>query len=347
MSLPRVIHLIDDTTAGGVMRVLQHISTSPEMARTACHTVLPVRRGALSFRRIDADVIVSHLSVSWRALPGLIALRAIHPDLPLIHVEHSYTEAFTAQNVQSRSRFFALLRTAYALFDRVVAVSEGQGRWLTEQELVPGKRMSVIPSTVDLADFAALPAPSSPARVFGAIGRLDRQKGFDVLIEAFRACPDPDVRLRIVGDGSARTALEGLADGDPRIAFTGAVSDPVAAMASVDAVVMPSRWEAYGLVALEARAAGRPLLVSGVDGLADHVDQGAIGVDELSADAWAIAIAALASRSHGAKVGRPTRKGAADSAQDAFVTGWAKLLEKVVAPAAGPAVTATARVSLS
>lgn len=293
MTRPHIVHLIDDTTAGGVMRVLDHILNSPDLALTARHSLHPVKRGALSFSRLDADMVVSHLSVSWRSLPGLVALRAAHADKPLIHVEHSYTEAFTAQNVTAKRRFHALLRIAYSLFDRVVAVSEAQGRWLTGAGLVGPESVRVIASAVDLSAFFALPDANKRTRVIGAIGRLDRQKGFDTLIQAFRACPDPDLQLHIFGDGPERKMLEELADEDARIMFMGHVADTAAAMSSVDAVAMPSRWEAYGLVALEARAARRPLLAGDVDGLKDHIAHGAICVRGTNVESWTQAILSL------------------------------------------------------
>ncbi|MFD2855829.1 glycosyltransferase [Seohaeicola zhoushanensis] len=99
-------------------------------------------------------------------------------------------------------------------------------------------------------------------------GRRDRRlwsprpaKGFDLLIRAYRQVKGQAV-LRIHGEGPERAALEALAEGDRRIQFTGFVADPAAAMAQCDAVVMPSRWEPYGIVALEALTARRPLLTS-------------------------------------------------------------------------------------
>ena len=331
-----VMHLVDDATAGGVMRVLDHITTAPEMTAFARQTVMQVRRGRPYVRRIDADVIVSHLSVSWRTLPALIALRALHPHRPLIHVEHSYTEAFAAQNVTAPTRFLALLRTAYALFDQVVAVSTPQAGWLLDQGLVESQRLSVIKSCVSLDAFAALPAPPSRARILGAIGRLDRQKGFDVLIKAFRITQGPDLRLRIVGDGQERAALEALAVGDTRIEFTGAMTDPVAAMNSVDAVFMPSRWEAFGLVALEARAARRPVVVARVDGLLDHAGPGVVMVDDLSPLAWSKAISELVGKDRGPDMDASGKSGLATAAQSDLAEGWRKLIREACSASSIP-----------
>jgi glycosyltransferase involved in cell wall biosynthesis len=270
---------------------------------------------------VRADIIVSHLSINWRALPKLISFRARYATTPLVHVEHSYTEAFTALNVPSRTRFYTLLRTAYALFDRVVAVSETQGAWLRARGLVRRQALRVIASCVALERFRALPRSDAPVTRFGAIGRLDRQKGFDLLVEAFKAVPNPSLRLKLFGDGPERAKLQSLADGDPRIRFRGFMASPEAAISSVDAVVMPSRWEAFGLVALEARAAGRPLALAVVDGLQDQIVADTFVVSGHATADWSDAIEALARRDL-----RGERIDSTAQAEELFANGWEELI---------------------
>lgn len=318
----RIVHLVDDTTAGGVMRVLDHILHAPEMALTGQHSLIFVQRGRVSLRKIQADVIVSHLAVSWRALPMLVALRARHPQTPLVHVEHSYTKGFVSANVPHKRRFATLLRTAYGLFNRIVAVSRAQGQWLVQSGAVRASRLSIIPSCVDLTAFRAVNPIDGPIRVIGAIGRLDRQKGFDTLITAFRRTGGTDIALHIYGQGPEEAALLALAGGDTRIKFMGFTADPVAAMASVDAIAMPSNWEAYGLVAIEALAAGRQLLVNDIDGLADHVPHGALTVSGVSVDAWHLALTKLI-RGQWARNFAPNL--GSDHFERAFAANWKKL----------------------
>lgn len=287
-----IIHLIDDATPGGVMRVLDFIRTHPVLTRGIRHDIREIRRGSLSAPRLEADLIVSHLAISWRGLPFLMQLRALNAQTPLLHVEHSYTAGFVAHKVPSKLRFFTLLRTAYAMFDKVAAVSAAQRDWLAARGLVDAARLELLRSAVDVMPFLRLPAVKHAPTVIGAIGRLDAQKGFDVLIAAFRACTRTDLQLQVFGTGAQGADLRALAGDDARIVFHDHIDDPVAAMAAVDVVAMPSRWEAYGLVALEARAAGRPVLVSGVDGLADHMRDGAVRVDSTIA-AWVTALDGL------------------------------------------------------
>jgi glycosyltransferase involved in cell wall biosynthesis len=123
--------------------------------------------------------------------------------------------------------------------------------------------------------FLSLP-PCSPAQAgpltLLAYGRFTQQKGFDLLLRALRLLPTANLRLLLVGDGPQRAELAALAAADPRIELRAAQRDIPALLAQVDAVVIPSRWEPWGNVCLEARAAGRPVLVSGVDGLPEQVD---------------------------------------------------------------------------
>lgn len=321
---PVVVHLIDDTTAGGVMRVLDHITTSADMAQIADHRLVRVDRGQISLQRHRCDVIVSHLSISWRTLPVFVALKLANRHARLVHVEHSYTEAFVHHNVPNLRRFHTLLKTAFTLFDRVVAVSEGQAAWLRRAGLCPDHRLSVIRSCVDLAPFQSLP-PARPApRVIGAIGRLDRQKGFDTLIAAFRETGRNDVSLHIYGTGDQSEALRAHAGDDTRIQFRGHVDDPLAAYRDVDILVVPSLWEAYGLVAIEALCAGRTVLCADVDGLRDHADYGAQLLPETTVDQMKARLNAILG-----DTGFAEPRGDRDVGrhlQGAFVAGWRDLI---------------------
>lgn len=318
MSRSTVVHLVDDTTAGGVMRVVGHIMTAPELSAIAQHSLRCIDRKGFDLGQIKADMIVSHLAISWRSLPMLVSLRIRHPKTMLIHVEHSYTKTFVAENVTRKGRFAALLRLAYSMFNRIVAVSDAQGQWLVESGAVKASALRVIKSCVNLSAFRALERPTGPVRVIGAIGRLDRQKGFDTLIKAFTQINDPEIALHIYGQGNQEQKLRALAAEDSRIQFRGFV-DPLTALANVDAVAIPSRWEAYGLVAIEALSGGRALLVNEIDGLQDHLPYGAKAVAGTSVVNWQSAIRKLISNSTSGcqSIG---------DFESCFVDGWRELI---------------------
>lgn len=330
---PTIIHLVDDASPGGVMRMLEHMRSAPGLRREASHRLHVMRRGRLGAPRLEADVIVSHLAVTWANLPMFTALRALNPTVPLIHVEHSYTEAFVAAKMVPRRRFGTLMRVAFSVFDRIVAVSDPQAVWLERRGFVPASRLSVINPSVDLDPFLALaPRHLTRPRAFGLIGRLDEQKGFDIAIRGFRAGAAADSSLLVFGEGAERARLEALAEGDPRIRFLGWAEKPAAAVGACDAVLMPSRWEAFGLVALEAQAAGRLLLTSAVDGMAEHARGGAMVIGANTAEAWAEAIGRLGSENHAERILRGRFR--AKTAAHQFAHAWEALFAALLLPAA-------------
>jgi glycosyltransferase involved in cell wall biosynthesis len=117
------------------------------------------------------------------------------------------------------------------------------------------------------------------------VGRLVREKGFDNAIRALKAILGdyPDARLTIVGDGPERSNLERLASGSgvsASVSFTGWVAPENVGvlLRQAFAILIPSRWrEPFGLVALQAAEAGRPVVASRVGGLAEIVLDGATG----------------------------------------------------------------------
>ena len=321
---PIVLHLVDDATAGGVMRVVDFIQTSSAMAALGDHRVRHVRRGMIIGYQGRADVVVSHLAISWRSLPALMSLKLLNSLKRRVHVEHSYTEAFVAKNVKNKRRFNALLKLAFSLFQNVIAVSHEQASWIKTGGLCRTGKLATIQSCVDLAAFRQLPQRQGRVRIFAAIGRFDRQKGFDALITAFLACQGDDLRLHLYGEGEQEPMLRKLASGDDRIVFKGFTPDPLTAFADVDVVVMPSRWEAYGLVAIEALSAGRHLICADHDGLRDHAAGGAILVRPGSIPDLRDAMTAVVSRAARDRAKSPYRD--APLLEERFVKEWAKIL---------------------
>ncbi len=269
--MKKIAHVLDDVALGGVTQLLKSLTAclADDFAHQSC---VATTRFAIA-PRIDADVIVVHLTMGWSKLPFLISLRQRNPKARLILVEHSYTRSFEAACVPSPWRFRLMLRLAYSVPEKIVAVSEGQARWITEAGLALPERVVVIPCVVDLSRFTAIPAPvhepGAPLRL-GAFGRYHRQKGFDTLIAAMRLVPARIARLEIAGYGEDEMALRQAADGLAHVTI-GDRADAVAFLSRVDAVVMPSRWEAGAVSCWELRAAGRPAIVAAVDGLPEQV----------------------------------------------------------------------------
>ena len=138
------------------------------------------------------------------------------------------------------------------------------------------------------------PRGGTPTERFaiGAVGRLVPEKGFDVLIRALAGLPEAD--LVLMGDGPERAGLEGLGRElglQDRMTFTGWVEPPWVARQRCDVLVMPSRVEGFGLVAVEALLAGIPVVASRVGGLTEVVEDGVTGLLVPSDDPEALASA--------------------------------------------------------
>lgn len=307
------------------MRVLDYILTSPDMAQIADHRRVTVTRGAVRALAFDCDMIVSHLAISWRTLPALLAIRLANRSTRFVHVEHSYTEAFVQHNVTNTGRFGVLLRAGFAIFDTIIAVSNAQADWFARGGYCPVDKIQTIRSCVDLSAFDQLERRPTRPRIIGAIGRLDRQKGFDLLIKGFRTLPDKDVALHIYGTGDEFKTLRDLAGGDPRITFKGFSPDPVRTYENVDMVVLPSRWEAYGLVAIEALCAQRIVLCADIDGLRDHKDYGAHLFNAHSPHAITETLAQMINTPPTASIQPSLPIGQA--AERAFLEGWKTLID--------------------
>jgi glycosyltransferase involved in cell wall biosynthesis len=141
-------------------------------------------------------------------------------------------------------------------------------------------------------DLAASPPISGPdlttltnERFVLALGRVVENKGFDLLVNAFAsiAGQHSTVDLVVGGDGAALSSLRKLAASlgvSDRVQFPGRLSrlQVAAVMAQAEVVVMPSRVEPFGMVALEAWRAGRPIVATSKGGPAEFLRDGQDGV---------------------------------------------------------------------
>lgn len=322
-----IVHIVDDASWGGVNRLLDCFGNAPEGFIHDQHKVMRIERGLQKSPPIEADVIVSHMSVCWKNIPFFASLRATHPNTPLVHVEHSYSERFVALNVINRSRFEDLMRLTYGLFDKVVAVSAPQAGWLRRRGYAHGDQLTTISSCVSLSAFeaAARKRPACDVTI-GAIGRFHEQKGFDILVDAFVAESPANMRLLLVGDGPDHQKLLRKAKGQPQITFLPRTAEPADAMALCDVIAMPSRWEPYGLVALEAMAAKRPVICANVDGLREHIGNGAIAVCENTVAGWRQQLARLRNRDDVARL--PLGTGHVSAEWD-FMNAWNWLVHQL------------------
>ncbi|MEM9387518.1 MAG: glycosyltransferase [Pseudomonadota bacterium] len=138
-----------------------------------------------------------------------------------------------------------MLRIAYGIAHRVVAVSPSQNAWMLDARLASERKLALIPPYQEHPVLRRLPPPAivSPLRI-GALGRLRKRNGFDQLLQAVRSLPAEHLELIIGGDGPEASALRQQAKGLPHVHFTGPVEDACAFLSTVDVLVVPLRYEA-------------------------------------------------------------------------------------------------------
>jgi rhamnosyl/mannosyltransferase len=229
----------------------------------------------LALARAHADVVHLHTP---NPTAEMAVLGAVPAGTPLVVTWHSDVV---------RQRWLGRLSRPIArrLLARADAVCVATPNHVRSSEILPefAGKIRTCPFGVDLATVHADPAATAAVRArFGArpivlaAGRLVYYKGFDVLVEAMRGL---DATLLVVGDGelrapiAARIGALGLGD---RAFLLGEVDDVRPYFAACDVFVLPSthRSEAFGIVQLEAMAAGKPVvstrLGTGVDWVNAH-----------------------------------------------------------------------------
>lgn len=203
---------------------------------------------------------------------------------------------------------------------RVIVCSDYMSREVTRQFDVPPAKIDVVPNGVDALRFRARPRAVAAARARFAgsaplvsfAGRLVYEKGVQHLIAAVPRLLEstPDLRVVIAGDGPYRRELEEMAH--PAVTFAGFLGghDLTALMAASDCYVVPSIYEPFGMVALEAAAAGTPVAVSHTGGLAEIVTPGTTGVTFTPQNPESLAAAitpVLADRDYARRLARQAR----------------------------------------
>jgi len=252
--------------------------------READVTVVPLVHRPRSYRaqrraiRAVCDAVAPDVIHSHGYLPdGLSASlgRRIHP------LRISTVHGFTGGGWRNRMNEW-FQRQSYRLFDAVVAVSRPLAAELSVLPFVRRKLWTVPNAWLPHAELksrddarAALELTETSFNI-GWVGRITREKGLDVLIEALPALNRFPFRLVVVGDGSERGKLEkramqlGVAGA---VQWAGTLHEVAGLMPGLDVLVISSRTEGTPITLLEAMHAGLPVVSTSVGGIPDVVSE--------------------------------------------------------------------------
>ncbi|HSP95879.1 MAG TPA: glycosyltransferase family 4 protein [Candidatus Dormibacteraeota bacterium] len=274
-------------------------AAAAEAARRGIATATVPMRGDLDLAAVwrlagvmrGADVVHLHTGrAAW--LGGLAARRAALPAIVTRRMDRPVRPGWRTRLIYERcSRRTAAI--APGIVEQLVAGG------------VPRQRIVLIPSAVDprrvqprlsAAAVRAARGVGADEVVLLSIAALVRRKGIDVLLEALAALARRGLRPRlwVAGDGPERAAL--AAQGErhgvaAQVDWLGQRDDVGDLLAAADVFVLPSRAEGLGVAALEAMAAGRPVVASAVGGLAESVIEGRSGLLVPPGDAVALGAA--------------------------------------------------------
>jgi GalNAc-alpha-(1->4)-GalNAc-alpha-(1->3)-diNAcBac-PP-undecaprenol alpha-1,4-N-acetyl-D-galactosaminyltransferase len=231
------------------INIVQHLQTSNSIHKN--FVLLKAIRSSIVYEQPNIVITFVHL-VNIRTLLATLGLR-----IPVIVTEH--TDPYLSK---LSLPWRVIRRVIYPLSQQLVCVSKGVAegyKW--------SKKLSVIynPIEYDNTPITHKDAIRGKQRLIGAMGRLHRAKGFDLLIDSFALVSPqhPEWSLVIYGEGSERESLEakvasyGLND---KISLPGFITDANEKLSELDLFVVSSRYEGFCLVLAEAMAAGVPCI---------------------------------------------------------------------------------------
>jgi glycosyltransferase involved in cell wall biosynthesis len=295
----RILLLTPSLGGGGAQHVMLLVARGLSREKFEVHLGL-VRSGDASAGAVPPGVAVHALGAGraraatlrllllvWRLRPDVILSGApeisflallLRPFFPartrvLVRQNGTVSAALAHGGVPRYTRL--LYRLLYLRADRVICQSRAMAEDLARETGVRNEQIVVLPNPVDLEGIlAARDAPSAwngPGPHLLAVGRLSREKGFDLLIEALAALRKrfPVADLILVGSGREEMALKALCrslEMETAVRFAEQVDPPYEFFQGATLFVLPSRYEGMPNALLEAAAAGLPLVSTPASG---------------------------------------------------------------------------------
>lgn len=190
------------------------------------------------------------------------------------------TQKHSIVNPKKHNVFILFEMLSIRMNKKVIAISESVKNSLIKYEFIPENKIFVLPNCIDYQKYndAMIRKLISNKKevVIGTVGRLEREKGLNYLLLAMKIILTrfPNVKLDIIGDGSALNELKNLSKKiniSNSVNFFGKFVDVIPFYNKMDIFVLPSILEGFGIVLLEAMASGIPIVATNVDGIREVV----------------------------------------------------------------------------
>jgi glycosyltransferase involved in cell wall biosynthesis len=260
---------------------------------------VPVDRHLMARRHLDPSLITVLREDLRQTQPQIVHTHLLHADvyaLPMAFSLKLPTVSSRHNDDPFRRRFplRQLHRWLWRNTSAGIAISQHVAAFCQNVEGAPADKLFTIPYGMSYRDRLGERAAqkrslqgqigvSSEAVLIGMVGRLIEQKGMRYGIQAFSriASEHPHAHLVIVGDGNLREVLTQEAEMlglMGRVHFLGWRDDAGSLMLGFDIFLMPSLWEGFGLVLLEAMSAALPIVASRASAIPEIVVDGETGI---------------------------------------------------------------------